>query len=270
MDFLGKARNLESRIARSLDLAVEGLVGRSARQPVEIVQAVVDRAAEEVQAAGRGKRVFPFNLVIVHVLAPSRTERAQFAAVAEGPPTLQHRLLDRLRSAGCDSVRVDVKVVYAPRAKTGWTAPEYHVSFDRVDAPPAAAEPEADPGIPARIDLTVVAGTAERRSYTFGGARIDIGRRADVLDHRQHLIRRNHVAFVEGDEINRGISRRHAHITCVTATREFRVHDDGSARGTAVLRRGQTIRVPQSARGVRLESGDEIVLGDAKLRVKLG
>ncbi len=67
----------------------------------------------------------------------------------------------------------------------------------------------------------------------------------------------------EGEtEANRSVSRKHAHIAYSRESREYRVRDDGSARGTAVLRQGQTIRVPQGSRGIRLESGDEIVLGE--------
>lgn len=270
MDLFGKARKLESRIARSVDQAVEGFVGRSPRQPVEIVQAVLDCAEQQVQPAGRGRRVFPFNQVVVHVLAPSRSEKAQFDAVTEGPPPLRQRLVERLRSAGCEVGQLDVRLAYASRAKPGWLAPQYHVMFDRIETSPAVAPPEPEPTAPPRIDLAVAAGSAERRTYTFSGGRIDIGRRAEVLDHRQHLIRRNHVAFTEGEtEANRSVSRKHAHIAYTPATREYRVRDDGSARGTAVLRKGQTIRVPQGSRGIRLESGDEIVLGEARLSVKL-
>jgi hypothetical protein len=271
MDFLGKARKLESRIAESVDRAVEGVVGRSPRQPVEIVQAVLDRVEQQVQPAGRGRRVFPFNHLVVYVVARSRAEKAQFEAVADGPPTLAHRLVDRLKSAGCDVTRIDVKLTYAARAKPDWLAPEYHVTFDRVEIPPAVVPPEPEPAAPPRLELAVVTGAAERRHFTFNGGRIDIGRRAEVLDHRQHLIRRNHVAFTEGEtEANRSVSRKHAHIAYMPSTREYRVRDDGSARGTAVLRKGQTIRVPQGSRGVRLESGDEIALGEARLRVKIG
>jgi len=111
---------------------------------------------------------------------------------------------------------------------------------------------------------------AERRTYTFTGGRIDIGRRAEVLDQQQRLIRRNHIAFVEGDaDANRTVSRRHAHIAFIPTSREYRLRDDGSARGTAVLRNGRTIRVPEGARGIRLESGDEIALGEARLKVKI-
>jgi hypothetical protein len=270
MDILGKARKLESQIARTVDQAVEGFVGRSPRQPFEILQGVLDLAEQQVQPAGRGRRVFPFNHVVISVLAASRTDKAQFEAVSEGPPSLDARLRERLKAAGCEAGPIDVRVVYSSRAKAGWLAPEYHVTFDRVEVEAAAAPPPAETDAPRRLELTVEAGSAERRVYSFSGGRIDIGRRAEVLDHRQHLIRRNHVAFTEGEtEANRSVSRRHAHIAYVNDTREYRVRDDGSSRGTAVLRKGQTIRVPQGSRGIRLESGDEIVLGEARLRVKL-
>jgi hypothetical protein len=273
MDLLGKARKLETRISQSLDRAVEGLVGRSARQPVEIVQGLVDCAEQQVRPAGRGRRVFPFNRVVLHVLAASRADKAQFEAVAEGPPSLEQRIAERLRVSGCEVPRLQVTVAFAARAKPAWIAPEYHVTFDKVELPETAAPAPADaaaPSPPPRIELGVIAGSAERRSYTFSGGRIDIGRRAEVLDHRQQLIRRNHIAFSEGDESNRSVSRRHAHIAYVAASREYRVRDDGSARGTSVLRHGQTIKVPQGSRGTRLEGGDEIVLGEARLRVKIG
>jgi hypothetical protein len=270
MDFIAKARKLESRIARSVDQAVEGFVGRSPRQPFEIVQAVLDCVEQQVQSAGRGRRVFPFNRVMIHVLAAARAEKAQFEAVLVGPPSLNDRLRERLQAAGCDVAQIDVRVTYASRAKDGWLAPEYHVTFDRVALPESAAPAPVEADAPRRIELTVELGSAERRTYSFGGGRIDIGRRAEVLDHRQHLIRRNHIAFAEGEtEANRSVSRKHAHIAYSSDSREYRVRDDGSSRGTAVLRKGQTIRVPQGSRGIRLESGDEIVLGEARLRVRL-
>jgi predicted component of type VI protein secretion system len=48
------------------------------------------------------------------------------------------------------------------------------------------------------------------------------------------------------------------------------MHDDGSEHGTSIVRQGRSLQVPRGSRGVRLESGDEIVLGDARVRVKFG
>ena len=180
MDFFGKARKLESRIARTLDVAVEGFVGRSPRQPIEIVQAIVEGAEQQIQPAGRGRRVFPFNQILIHVVAASRPERARFAAVIEGPPSLQQRLTQRLSAAGCHVPALDVEVVYVSKPKPGWGGLEYHVAFDRIEAD-TSEDAEAPPTVVAatRIDLNVTTGMAERRTYSFTGGRIDIGRRAN-------------------------------------------------------------------------------------------
>jgi pSer/pThr/pTyr-binding forkhead associated (FHA) protein len=99
--------------------------------------------------------------------------------------------------------------------------------------------------------------------------RINVGRCEEVRDSRNHLIRTNHVVFTDGGRINETVSRRHAHIDYHDATGEFRITDDRSAHGTSIVRNGTTIPVHASSRGVRLQSGDEIVLGEARLRVAL-
>jgi hypothetical protein len=276
MDFAGKARKLERRISRTVDAAVDEFMGRSATAPLEIVHAVLDRAEHEVQEIGRGRRVFPFNRVRVLVLTGPRDKetRARFDAVVQGPPSLSERLADRLRSAGCTVATVGTEIVYVRRPGREWTDPDFHVEFARRDEPPAVAvaQPQAAAaveGVP-KIKLAVTHGTAEHRTYAFSGARIDIGRRAEIVDQRHRLIRTNHVAFADdGPEVNQSVSRRHAHIEFSASDHCYRIWDDRSAHGTNIVRGGRTIKVPAGARGTKLETGDEIALGHARLRVTL-
>lgn len=269
MDILAKARKLESRIARTVDRAAQHVLKQEGREPLEIMHALVDAVEEEVQPAGRDTRVFPFNRIKVSVVAPTREARARFEAVFDGEPSLQERIVERIESADCDVSGLVVKVVYVSEAKPDWTAREYHVDFDRV-AVTAPAMPPARPA-PGRIRLVVVAGTAEQSQYAFAMARIDLGRCAEVRDRRHRLLRTNHVAFADTDAPpNRSVSRRHAHIRYAADVRQYRLYDDGSEQGTGVLRGGRTIGVPPGSRGIRLQSGDEIVLGEARLRVTLG
>lgn len=272
MDIVGKARKLERRISRSVDAAVGELLGESptSSSPIEIVHAVVDAAEQQVQEAGRGRRLFPFNRVILYVPAAARDRqtRARFAAVTEGPPSLANRVRERLQAIGCKADDLSADVVYVPKPLPEWRSPEFHVDFER--AAPAAAPTAPKPAAVAapRLRLTVVSGTADRRAYLFDGGHIDIGRRAEVVDARQRVVRTNHVAFTEdGAEINRTVSRRHAHIIYSATGHEYRLWDDRSAHGTSVMRNGRTIPVPSGARGTRLQSGDEIVIGQARLRV---
>ena len=270
MDLLRKARDLEARLAGTLDRTVGGLVRPGTREPLEIVHAVVEAAQEEIQASGRGRRVFPFNAIALTILAPSRDARARLDAVFADGPTLRDRIVASLGSAACQVDDLDVSVAYEAKPRKTWRDPAFHIEFARVvkRARPAP-EPERAPATP-RLELTVLKGTAEQETYTLDGAiRIDLGRCAEVRDNRHRLVRTNHVAFLERScDANQTVSRRHAHISFEADGRGFRVRDDGSEHGTGVVRHGRTLGVPRGARGVRLESGDEIVLGEARVRVR--
>jgi hypothetical protein len=269
MDLLRKARALETRIAGTFDRAVGGLVRpATTREPLEIVHAVLEAAEREVQASGRGRRVFPFNAIKVTILASSRDARARFEAVlADGAP-LRDRIAAHLSSAGCHPDGIDVTVAYESRPRKHWRTADFDVEFHRVEKP-KRTDDRVD-SAPPRVELTVINGTAEHRTYVLPAPqRIDLGRCADVRDSRHRLIRTNHVAFLErAGEANQTVSRRHAHISYDPPSRCFRLHDDGSEHGTGIVRQGLSVTVPRGSRGVRLESSDEIVLGEARLRVR--
>jgi hypothetical protein len=268
MDLLGKARRLESALASRFDRAARDAVGAMTREPLEIVHLVVEAVEREIQSGGRGTRVFPFNSITLTVLAPSREERARFEAVFTGEPTLRARIADHLRSKRCSIDDLTVDVAYVAKAKA-WRHPQFNLAFARVVRVPRT-EIQPEPAS-ARIDLTVVRGAAERRTYSFAAKRIDLGRCVEVRDTRNRLIRTNHVAFVEGaGDINQSVSRRHAHIVYESTSGGFRLRDDGSVHGTSVVRDGSTVAVPRGSLGVRLRSGDEVVLGEARLRIRFG
>jgi hypothetical protein len=263
---LEKARKLEEAVAAS----VEGVAGRmtgapAERPPLEIALAIVDIVARDIQPAGRGQNGFPFNRIRVTLLAPTARARAQFQAVIEGPDPLPRRIETRLRAAGCDVADLSVKVAYVSKTRAEWTQPDFHVECLRVDH----QEPTADDPQP-RLKLVVVAGSTGLASYAFGAAIVAMGRGAEICDSRGRLVRVNHVAFADGDDpINQTVSRLHARITHDAASGSYRVFDDGSAQGTSVIRQGRGYVVPRGGRGMTLASGDELVLGRARVRVTI-
>jgi pSer/pThr/pTyr-binding forkhead associated (FHA) protein len=119
------------------------------------------------------------------------------------------------------------------------------------------------------LTITIVSGTAEQATYVFTLPRVNLGRCAEVRDTLSRLVRANHVAFVDVGTSNPSVSRRHAHIEFVEESRHYRIRDDRSAHGTSLVRNGRTVAVPAGSRGIRLESGDEIVLGEARARVQI-
>ncbi|MGH7633475.1 MAG: FHA domain-containing protein [Vicinamibacterales bacterium] len=267
LDLLGKARRLESTIARRFDAATRDAVGAVACEPLEIVHLIVEAVEHEIQPGGRGTRVFPFNRITLSLLASSREERGRFEVVLAGPPSLRDRIVGQLRARSCHVDDLTLEVAFPARASKAWRHPQFNLAFARV-ARAEQSEARRDPP-PARIDVTVVRGTAERKGYSFATPRIDLGRRAEVRDARNRLVRTNHVAFVEGSgAVNQSVSRRHAHIIYEPRSGGFRLRDEGSVHGTSVVRNGRIVTVPPGTLGVRLHTGDEIALGEARLRVR--
>jgi FHA domain len=267
MDLLGKARRLESTIARRLDRAARDVVGAVAREPLEIVHLVIEAVEHEIQPGGRGKRVFPFNSITLSVLTSSNEGRARFDALLSGEPSLRDRIVEHLRLRSCPIDDLTLDVAYVAEAPEDWPHPQFNLAFARVARAPRS-DARREPAF-TRVDLTVMRGKAERKTYSFAATRIDLGRCAEVRDTRNRLIRTNHVAFVEGsEEVNQSVSRRHAHIAYEPASGGYRLRDDGSVHGTSVVRNGRTLAVPAGSLGVRLRTGDELVLGEARLRIK--
>ena len=267
MDVFGKARRLESAIAARVDQVAQGFVRSRPREPLELVLAILDAVEQRIEPAGRGTRVFPFNRIDVSVVAPSREARGRLEAVFEGDTPLQTRILDRLRSAKCSSPAVVVGFQYVDVAEAQWQAPEFDLRFERI-APPKVDDTQLD-AQPASIEIRAVVGVMERWAYSLVAPRIDIGRGAEVRDSRNRLMRTNHVVFTDSvGGVNETVSRAHAHIICDQATKRFQLHDDGSEHGTVIIRGGKTISVLRGTRGVRLQRDDEVVLGEARVRVK--
>ena len=67
-DMLGKMR----------DLLRPWMKGTS---PLEIRRAILDDVESHVVAVGDGKRIFPYNLLRIHLLVPEPDERVRFEAV---------------------------------------------------------------------------------------------------------------------------------------------------------------------------------------------
>jgi hypothetical protein len=250
-------RELEERMRRAFADSGAG----EGRELLEVQHAILDEIAGKVQPVGRGRRLFPFRQVGIHIGVADAAQRPAFSlAFAEGD-RLAADIRDTLREAGCEPPPdLTVTVVLEEREIAGGFSIVYHEK----PAAPAPAPAVAAP--PAR--LVVLGGRALAGRHEIGPARVNIGRLAEVLDDSQRVVRRNHVAFAESDDpVTATVSRAHAHIQYDPATGEYRLYDDHSAYGTSLFRDGALIAVPAGAgRGTALRSGDEIYFGQARTR----
>src|SRR5262245_24710479 len=211
MDILRKLRGLETRVASTVNTAVQKMTPAGPREPLEVLHAIVEAVEKRIEPAGRGKYVFPFNQIRISIAAGSRETRARFEAVFAHDPSLDDRIVQALQSAGCESTGLIVSTTYVERAEPQWTTPDFMIEFDRIAVVPQAA-PQDQAAHPS-LQLTTLHGAAEKPAYVFTTSRINLGRCSDVRDNRNRLIRTNHVAFSESaEEPNRSVSRHHAHI----------------------------------------------------------
>jgi hypothetical protein len=264
MGILDKVTRIEKRIER---LATRrGVV----LQPVEVRRAVLDEIEELVQPAGRSRRIFPFNRVVVEVVAADPKQRAGMDAVLGGGG-LDAAIEQRLREAGCPRpADLEVQLRFVRAAKAGWEEGKpFRVVCGRRERPPAAAASEK-PGPDVQAQVVVLKGDATRKQYALSGACTNVGRLAEVLDRDHRVVRRNQIVFLDSqDEASQTVSRVQAHIRFVPPA-EFRLYDDRSAYGTRILRGGRTIAIPSgSPKGVKLRPGDEIYFGQASVRFEI-
>jgi hypothetical protein len=231
--------------------------------PMEIRSAVIEAIEREVAVSGIGKRLFPYGAVSIDVLLTRPENRTPFEVVFDD---LEARLRQRFRER-----RVEVSAGFAARTTLLDEAPAAWAAGQRFGIVYAKAHPvprALPPRVPA-LHVTILNGTASRETYRFQSAVVLVGRTAAAVDTRGR-VRRNHVAF---DQRSPTVSRAHARIVYDRERAEYRLLDEGSARGTRLVRREETLDVrPQheDSRGVRLESGDEIHVGDAALRITIG
>jgi len=206
-------------------------------------RAILEEIEARIQTVSRGRRIFPYNHLRVRLASPD--------------PALEQDVREFLHGAGCE-----IPAGFAVEIETCEPGPKgFEIGYETV-----VAERSTTPAT-----LRVVRGKANAESFVLDQQRTNIGRREELTDSLQRVIRRNDVVFEEGaDEANATVSRGHAHILRNSEAAEYRICDESSEYGTRIFRDGRSIVVPPgSTRGERLRPGDEIYLGRACLRFEV-
>jgi hypothetical protein len=222
----------------------------------EIRLAILDQVREKSYRAG-GRKVFPFDLIRVELHGVEQSRAPVFTGQFFRK-YLEQEVHGALRAAGCrypENLRVDVSAaVGLPQRNEPWLVVEA-VSLTEAGAGKTTAR------------LTVREGAANTAELRLDKARVNVGRVVDVY-REAGLYRRNDLAFADDTEINRTVSREHAHITHDRVSGEYRLFNDrwyarGAECGTWIVRDGMSQEVHRNARGTKLEPGDEIHFGKA-------
>ncbi|HYI94065.1 MAG TPA: FHA domain-containing protein [Bryobacteraceae bacterium] len=259
-------RDIEKRIdAQMKKLFTSENAVAQGRELIEIQRAILDEVEDRSQLLPRARRRFPFNDLLLRIAAPDVDRRSAIELVFVEGNALQSEIIAHFQSESIEfahDLSVRVEAVHEFPAEI--SAKGFHIVYSQREAAKSEAQP-----IPAKRTalFTILHGQAEQNAFEVTRSRIHLGRLSEVLDDRRRPIRRNDVVFNESAEKpNSTISRAHAHIEYDPATGEFRLFDDGSSYGTSVMQNGRLVNVPSAGgRGLRIESGDEIYLGQARL-----
>jgi hypothetical protein len=237
---------------------------RDAPGMAEIRVAVLDEARARTHRVA-GRVIFPYNVVTLLVRGVG-VEQAGVFRGAFFRQLLEQELRDglgRVRVRYPADLRVEVETTtQLPSAEERWLA----VQVDSREAPPpAAAEKRSG-------RLVVVRGEANQPEVPLVKARTNIGRPVEVFKE-DGPSRVNDLAFEGDSEINRTVSREHAHVLFHKQSGEYRIYNDrhskGGNCGLWIMRDGLSQEVHRTARGAKLEDGDEIHLGSAVLKFQL-
>jgi hypothetical protein len=263
---MSRLHDLERRIDETLRGMLRSSSPDQKRELLEIHRALLDDVTAHVDTLPRGKRAFSYTQLEVRILLPNPALRRSYELVFIEADALARDIRSRLEDERVELPgRLAVQVELVAELPPDVAARGFDVHYGSVSKPqPSVATME--------VRLTILAGSAEQQQLSLKKKRIKLGRLAEVIDSDGRLTRKNDVAFRDdGHAPNPSVSRAHAHIDFDPEGSVFRLFDDRSAHGTTVIRDGSVIPVPQGpSKGVALQQGDEIVLGQASLRFEEG
>jgi len=227
------------------------------RELLEIRRDILEDIRRHIEPKGSGKYVFPYNEIAIRLAAEDEARRAMLDAALCEEQTLENDIRELLSAAGCPVPRDLLVVIDLDAAPVGVM---FRTRKVRVEPPAAAVRPAGR--------LIVTQGSADPVELKITANRVNFGRLKEVTGEKDGLRRRNDLAF---DASETTVSREHGYIRFDPASMKYRICDDRSARGISIFRDGRRIGVPRaSTRGVQLQSGDEIHLGDARIRFEIG
>jgi hypothetical protein len=258
-------KNLVDKVlqqAARLDTVVDAFVtdrlrGDRLATPAELLVGIVADVERGI-TAGHDGPIFPFNRISVSL--PARTaERESELRGALSADTIRRAIVAHLqrRVPVPPDLRVELRIALDP----GATAP-FAVALRTATTRRAAPPP---PSLSARL----VSPDSSAR-FTLGEGVFNIGRVAEIHDRDGRMIRRNQVVL--GSESAGGtVSRMHAriHVTRKDETLIFTLFDDGSQRGTTIVRGGVPHSVVKGPVGIRLRDADELYFGKVRMVFRL-
>ena len=244
---------------RRIEKGLKALLPQDASEPLVMKRAICNDLTEEIVAIGEGRKILPYDQVLVQILAPSEKQRAIYEVSLVTNNELDKTIREHLSQEGCESLdNLDITIDVISERPEGWADEHFKLILSR-----RAQRKTAGHLIMPSARLTLLAGVAKSNKYKIKKPKFYIGRLADVIDRHGFPVRRNDLIFLDrSEDANSTVSRAHAMIEFDDRTHSFVLRDTGSRHGTKVERDGQLIEL-SGPRGMRLQNGDKLFFGKA-------
>jgi hypothetical protein len=259
-------KNLVDKVlhhAARLDTVVDAFVSDRLRggrvlTPAELLAAIVTDVERGVTVGPDGP-LFPYNRIAVVLSAGTagRESELRGALSADAVRLAVTARLQRQVAIPAD-LRIDLRVVVKPAGGEPVTVTLRTVAGRQLPVP----------AMPRSVAKLTTADASVR--LTLGEGVFNIGRIAEIHGRDGKMIRRNQIVL-GGDAAGATVSRMHAHIKGALQgdTLTFTLFDDGSQRGSTVVRAGVPHAVVKGPVGIRLKDGDEIYVGKVQMIFRL-
>jgi FHA domain len=252
------AKKLEDKISQRAHTLAQTLSGEGgAKDILELQAAILNDIEEHIQTLANAKGGFPFQVVIVRLVA---LEATQIAALRQA--FCENSRLEKATRRGCTvssglAIEVLVGDAVDPKLQGQFFELEYITRREFGGVLGKSAR------------LLILKGRAPNdQVFPIERVRTNIGRVREALDEQRRIIRENDLFFPETlDPLNSSVSRIHAHIDFDPASGDFLLFDDSSRSGTVVLRDNRPLPVPPgAAHGFALHLADKIYFGQVCAR----
>jgi hypothetical protein len=243
-------------------------------EPLELREAILREIDDGIVAVGNNRRVFPYSAIEISFFVLDDKSEGRLRAAFVKSNLLEETIHDHLRPPRCQPAEPHVSIRFTRPANE--TTPPKGFAINLVSG---FAEPNETGAY-----LEVLEGVANCKQIRLRFHETFIGRCEHPETKSARVIRRNDLYFLDpredkvrisrelgaNERINQSVSRTHAHIAYNENQNTYYVYDDGSRKGTTLLRggRGITVNVERNV-GKALENGDVVCFGKAKVRFKI-
>lgn len=258
-------------LERKIQEGIAGIAKTAAGAPkekslIELCKDIQEDVKGKILAQDRGVRAFPYNKVDLLVFVKDEDQKAAYESVFTNESGgFGDRIVEVLAEEGCRPRELTTNITVALDPQQALLAQPYVLRCSRVSAP----KQETSARVRRRVRLTILKGKAlDEPEVTVEADRINLGRMREVMSTSGGVVRINDLAFAD-DETT--VAREHAFLRWDAASGSYQLFDAISgSRGTRLFRSGESYTLPRGAsKGTALRHGDEIHLGQARVKFEL-